>query len=434
MFRGILLITLALAFAAPAQAKGRIVVSKDHVAVEASPASGVDKRQARKLLADAHSAFTRTGKLLGLQTYHVFHSREPLPPWLPPVARKLPGIVMEVVKSPRPSDVGYAAFLSRMKRGEYRIYLAAPGAEIGPGTTHDAGAEMARAVTALLVYDAAPLWFREGLAHAVAWNGVKGEDPRISEFTSALVKAVQAGQGLDVTALVRARKHEEWEAAGGAAASWALVRLLTESKKGYVVSFFHRIRSLVRRITFVPSDEKLRAEFDEMTFRTLSPAGGPLTLLDRALRIWVKRGFPTGSELRKSEIPELLESIAMPEPFRVDVRARWGRRYYDRERDISFLPLQGNAVEWRLPWPGEFTLWVSVRRKPGSSRETWKERLEAAYSKRMDRWSGFPSGSRRIAKYDFPLRVRSVKAASAVCYVTSPNGLQFVFGKCTALR
>lgn len=433
MKRSLILVFAILAVLAPG-ARGAgdgIEIQVEDLGVVAPESEKIMRRGARNVLSEARKAFATVANLLGTSSRWLFALENDPPRWVPWRERAEPRIWIQLEEEPKREDPGGEAYLRRMERGEFRIFLPAPAAEdLSPDDVHRIWRDVTRAVLCHWNWQSAPLWLREGLAEFFGARAAEGASAAVAAFREELAALAAAEGGLPVLGTLAATDPAVFEAGGGRAVAFGLVTLLMEADERIAVGLLNQSRGLMEHLVAWPDAGAVREEFTESLLEQLSELRVSGDLLLRALAAYVTEGFPEGPDLRRSDAKKLLRKRKLPDPFGVGLSGRFGSmNHYVDVDEIEHWEQEfaGGSLAWRLPWPATLKFYVGVRGRPGTSYGLRPEKSHDGYFLGYRPFGVRSEGRQTFESIVLDLPRQTTKDGFLWCAVLSPRKLGYVW-------
>lgn len=435
---GLPLLFLLLLLAPPARADDGIELKVEDLGLTAPASEKIDRRMGRAVLKEARKAFGTVANLLGTSSRRLFALENDPPRWVPWRERTEPRIWIRLEEKPKAEDPGGEAYLRRMQRGEFGIFLPAPATEdLTPDDVHRIWRDVTRAVLCHWNWYSVPLWLREGLAEYFGARGADGESGAVAAFREELAAHAAAEGGLPVLAILGETDPAAFEAGGGRAVAFGLVTLLMETDERITVGLLNQSRGLLEHLVFWPGPGEVRAEYTRLLLEQLSELRISGDVLLRALDGYVADGFPEGSDLRRSEATKLVKKRKLPEAFGVALSGRFGRsNHYTDEDGYEHWEQEfaGGSVAWRLPWAASLELWVGVRGRPGTSYGLRPEKSRDGYFLAYRPFGVRSEGRQTLESITIELPRPTTKHGFLWCAASSPGELGYVWRLETKLK
>jgi hypothetical protein len=414
-------------------ARGDLEIRKGTLGLRAAVELGISRRTGTEVLKEAAAALKRIDKLYDLDESGIFFLKTHAPWWMPDRRETESRITLTLCANVTAKERGYSAYLGRMSQGALEVRLPIPGEEsLTPEERFRIRTEVAEAAFAQSFHGALPLWLRRGLPLVIAV--ASGKDP-IAEAEALRAFLTENVATLNAHQLVSATKTVDSDAAGGATASWALIRLLTESDDDLVQSVLTGCWSLSTHMAKRRTDQALLTEFTEVVIRQLEGAEVDLMALSESLQLWVKAGFPEGRNFRSSEVAKRMRGIKRPPVYGVGITSKWLRKAGSGITKMDSLQFSGGHISWRLPWEDASVDAVAALTKEGGVNYLRNRRPAAARGwESGGPWKGKANGKVRLRGKSWVERRLAKSWGVLLVRVSSPRGTEYIWFEETPIR
>lgn len=398
----------------------------EDLGLTSAEAVSVSREQAREILAEARKAFATIANDLGTGSSEIFALGGERPLWAKWDPRSEARIWIHLEARVKTDSLGSDAYLERMQRGDFRIYLPAPvGEGLSADDRHRIWREMTYAVISHTVWVSAPIWFLEGLAEYYGSDAAEGEHSLVSILEDELKQG-----DLPVDQVLKASSRELWARSAGRAVSWAIVTLLMRSDDRILKSLHLQSRLLLDHLVQAPDAATVRREFSDIFVEQLGAMGVSSSDLKDAIKLWVESGFAEGREFRQLRIKRILKIRKSPRPFGVAMSGRFGSRTHlpdDQNVLHTYQPFERGIVEWRLPWQATLEVFVGVRGEPGKNPALRPSRQSDGYFYAYPPLEVARSGRSGLESISLDLTRQTTRVGFIWCAISSPNGVGYMF-------
>jgi hypothetical protein len=343
--RAIALAALSILFLAPrgTPAEKEILARGKYIEVPAG--ADLSRSDGRRICTALDRMFDEAMKAVRLDPQHVFPSGVLRPRWL----RQVPDdqrLVATVAGDADSADPG-ATYLPRLTAGKIEIAVAPP--KWDEAQEARARGAIGAVIAGNTLGDSAPLWLRYGIADALGET-----DGVTNEIALAHQKALAESEfEIELGLLFTHVDEAKFLASRGRPLSWAVVRLLIELDRNFVLELYHQTRLLAAHAFVEPRAGAIRKELTEVARESLSRGGVEPAELGEALKRWVEADFPRGYQLARQKWARPLRNLASLTRYGVIV----SRVEYSERPSPSIF---GDIV-WNFPWPTSMQMWAGRR-------------------------------------------------------------------------